>query len=482
MLSSDLETAGNKIVTCLQRIPASKDWTTMPAASRTPLAFEDPPEPNVPSEGAALPFYGRVYRAAHARRAQNQRSETKLHTTAPTARRAKTGQSDDVQGQLNSRLHDALRSAVDWLWETGAQMVLTSVAPATGSKLRIPPPFVTGRKLSDICQPKKGAKDPLMEAVDARRPFRVEVASINLADGSEMRCRLTGVPYFDSSTGGFAGYRGTGTAMGDAARPHVQDPEFVEQLRGPGALTTSAEAGPKQAIDQQDNLGPQECFASVAHELRTPLNAILGLAEMIMDRHLGKDIARYQEYGQCIHDSGVHLLELLDSLLGQSATKDDRQSLEFRALDVAELTEGALRIVKDEAQQANVALVNELCSHLPKVHGDRRAVRQILLNLLTNAIKYTPREGSVGIEGEGVLKLTVWDSGVGIAPEDQEKVFQKSYRAPEVRLDKPGKGLGLAISRELARAMHGEITIDSRPGEGSRVSLWLPLDNAPPRS
>ncbi|MDH3791342.1 MAG: ATP-binding protein, partial [Rhodospirillales bacterium] len=119
----------------------------------------------------------------------------------------------------------------------------------------------------------------------------------------------------------------------------------------------------------------------------------------------------------------------------------------------------------------------------PWVNGERHALRQILLNLLTNAIKFTPAGGTVGVEWQApdmaALELIVWDTGVGIDPKDQERVFERSYRAPQKNLERPGSGLGLSISRNLARAMRGDITIESRPGEGSRVTLQLPLDPDP---
>jgi signal transduction histidine kinase len=117
------------------------------------------------------------------------------------------------------------------------------------------------------------------------------------------------------------------------------------------------------------------------------------------------------------------------------------------------------------------------------VTGERHALRQILLNLLTNAIKFTPAGGTVGVEWQApdttALDLTVWDTGVGIDPKEQERVFERSYRARQRGLERPGSGLGLAIARDLARAMGGDITIESRPGAGSRVTLRLPLDRDP---
>jgi signal transduction histidine kinase len=205
-------------------------------------------------------------------------------------------------------------------------------------------------------------------------------------------------------------------------------------------------------LSNSGGLAFQSRLASIAHELRTPLNAIMGFAEVIKDRHLGDDLARYQDYARNIHESGLHLLDVINGLLDMARTDASAEISDSEELDVAEVAASVLRMLEDRAEEAKVVLINDIVADEPQIRAERRAVRQILINLLANAIKYTPPGGAAGIEsrcdGETSLALTVWDTVVGIAPEDQEKVFERSYRV-------------------------------SSPGEGSRMTLWLPLAEAP---
>lgn len=432
----------------------------------------------MPNEVAAMPYFGRAGRAAHSRRSEHQGIGRTRHSRPPSPSLPGAHQSPPRSTQPSSRWRDMLRSAVDWLWETDAQLNITFVMPVDVSTGTVPSQLTTGHNLNNLPGFESGISRSPSNAIKSRQPFRRESIALIVGDGVSVDYQLTGIPYFDDNSGRFGGYRGTGTltpsALGPNRRSALATGQPAETTDGTGSSKVRPERNPTTTSDEE----LQERFASVAHELRTPLNAILGFSSVMKDRHFGDDKGRYQEYGQYIHDSSVHLLDVVNSLVELAMNDNDQQSIRDEAIDVAELAASALRMLGEEAKSAKVSVGNELPAGLRQVRGDRRAVRQILLNLLSNAIKYTPQEGSAGIECEEVLKLTVWDTGLGIAPEDQEKVFERSYRAPEVRLDKPGSGLGLAISRGLARAMGGEITLESEPGQGSRVSLWLSLDRA----
>ena len=383
--------------------------------------------------------------------------------------------------RLLHRYSDMLRSAVDWLWETDAGLTLTHVSPPVAAALGIPSRMLVGRSLLHLFA--LDASDPaarrLTGVVAARRAFRDEHFVIASSGGKKTPVRIAGVPYYDEETGDFAGYRGTGTALPEAIGTGDDDGQTAGELL---ALLESALARKDQLeweLSREGDEAFQLRLAGVAHELRTPLNAIIGFAEVMKDRHLGDDPARYRDYARNIHESGLHLLEVISDLLDLSRIDAGRLRPDRELIDIEEIVAGALRMLADKAEEAEVALVDDIEPGIPEIAAERRAVRQILINLLSNAIKFTPRGGSVGIEGrkEGdrVIALTVWDTGVGIAPENQVKVFERAYRVTTPGLERPGSGLGLAISRDLARALGGDVGLSSTLGEGTRVTLKLPL-------
>lgn len=409
-------------------------------------------------------------------------SKAGTNLKADTLDRGVAGQLEAQISRLSLRYNDMLRSSVDWLWETDSELGLIYVSPPIASALGVPAQVLIGRGLYHLLGLKEGelAGSPIAAAIAARRPFRDAHFLLAGSSNGDLGHRITGVPFYDGNTGAFAGYRGTGTAARHVNDHADGDAEAAVRLL---QLLEAALARKDQLeweLSQAGDQAFQTRLAGIAHELRTPLNAIIGFAQVIQERHLGDDPVRYQDYARNIHESGLHMLEVVNDLLDLARIDAGHQNLESESLDVETIAASALRMLADKAQEAEVLLVNEIPAGLPKIRGERHALRQILLNLLTNAIKYTPSGGSAGVEiqtdGASMLTVTVWDTGVGIALDEQERVFERAYRVPQTGLDRPGSGLGLAISRNLARAMGGDITIASNPGKGSRVTLRLPLD------
>lgn len=387
--------------------------------------------------------------------------------------------------RLSLRYNDMLRSTVDWLWETDARLNLTFISPPIATTLGIPAQMLIGRSLLHLFGLEEGGHTDgrMAAAIAARRSFRDENFVLDIGDGVRTSYRVTGVPYYDETTGQFAGYRGTGTAIPETAEAAGEGAETAGQLL---EMLESALACKDQLEWELSKTGDETLrsrLAGIAHEMRTPLNAIIGFAEVIKEHQLGDDPERCQDYAQDIHESGLHLLEIVNDLIDLARIDAGSQELVTEPLDVAPIVASALRMIKDKAREARLTLVDDVTPGTPKVMAERQALRQILLNLLTNAIKFTPDGGKLGIEcradDAGSLNLIVWDTGVGIGPEDLERVFERSYRAPQHDVERPGSGLGLSISRDLARAMGGDISITSRPGEGTRVTLRLPLDPGP---
>ncbi len=362
---------------------------------------------------------------------------------------------------------DMLRSVADWHWETEQELNLIQVSPGLTAALGRPGESLLGHSLFDLIDPADGSLRTVTAAVRQRRPFRVE--ALRLADSTGAQsCRLTGLPYYEAASGRFAGYRGTGTAAETAGGKKDSSARMLKILEAALARKDELEWQLSEGSDQV----LKSRLAAIAHELRTPLNAILGFAEALKDGHLGIDAERQRDCARNIHESGRHLTAVIDSLFGEVPREEQEPKV-----DVAEVTASALRMLEPRAEAAGIKVINALPSHLPPARGEVHVLRQILLNLLTNAIKYTPKGGSVGVEAKieqpDLLRVMIWDTGVGIAPEEHERVFQHAYRAPQSGKEQPGSGLGLAISRNLAQGLGGDIEISSMPNQGTRVSLRL---------
>jgi two-component system cell cycle sensor histidine kinase PleC len=220
-------------------------------------------------------------------------------------------------------------------------------------------------------------------------------------------------------------------------------------------------------------------LANMSHELRTPLNAILGFSEMITSRIFAAKPEKHYEYAGLIHDSGFHLLTLINDILDLAKIEAGSWTLRESELDLAEIVAESCAMVQPRADSGGCELRVAIDAHLPYVHGDERALKQILLNLLSNAVKFTPRGGRVTVfarrEADGTVVLGVTDTGVGIAIEDQERVFQNfgQGRHDVVTADK-GTGLGLPIVKGLVEAHGGSIALVSEVGEGTTVTIHLP--------
>jgi len=221
-----------------------------------------------------------------------------------------------------------------------------------------------------------------------------------------------------------------------------------------------------------------EFLASVSHEIRTPLNAIIGFSDAMKSRLFGPVPAKYAEYAELIHESGRHLLELIGDVLDLSKIEADSYELsqdDFNASDVVEL---CVRMLSQRAEEAGVIIEREVDAALP-VTADRRAMRQILLNLLSNAIKFTPKDGVIVVMARRLddqLVLGVGDSGPGIPADELSQLGQRYMQATTARNSaERGSGLGLSLVKALAEMHGGEMSIDSTLGEGTTVSVNLPI-------
>ncbi|MDF2901202.1 MAG: ATPase [Phenylobacterium sp.] len=221
----------------------------------------------------------------------------------------------------------------------------------------------------------------------------------------------------------------------------------------------------------------------MSHELRTPLNAINGFSEIMVGEMFGQlGDPRYKGYAQDILSSGQHLLALINDILDMSKIEAGKMALKFEPLWLEEVAEDAVRLVRNRAEAAGLALTIDF-PHLPEVEADYRALKQVLLNLLSNAIKFTPRGGRVTIRAEGRqdplgerVRISVQDTGIGIAQDDLARLA-KPFEQVENQHSKTtqGSGLGLALTKSLVEMHGGSLDMQSAPGEGTMVSFSLPV-------
>jgi cell cycle sensor histidine kinase DivJ len=226
------------------------------------------------------------------------------------------------------------------------------------------------------------------------------------------------------------------------------------------------------------NRAKSRFLANMSHELRTPLNAIIGFSEVMGREMFGPLLPRYQEYSRLIHESGNHLLDLINSVLDMSKIEAGKFSLFEEVFDLDMVVRSAMDVLTISAERAGVRLTCVVAQDVHHIRADQRALKQILVNLLSNGVKYTPPDGLVHVSAcasaEGVI-VRVRDSGIGIAPEDLKRLGQpfEQGEGPQTRA-REGTGLGLALVKALAALHGGKAELASVLGEGTTVTVILP--------
>ncbi|HXH83812.1 MAG TPA: GAF domain-containing protein [Candidatus Tectomicrobia bacterium] len=227
------------------------------------------------------------------------------------------------------------------------------------------------------------------------------------------------------------------------------------------------------------NRHKSEFLANMSHELRTPLNAIIGFSEVLLERMFGELNDKQEEYLGDILSSGRHLLSLINDILDLSKIEAGRMELEVAAFDLPQAIDNALILVRERAARRGIALERVVDEKLGEVRADERKIKQVLLNLLSNAVKFTPEGGRIEVRAavnDGVAEIAVADTGIGIAPEDQEAIFEEFRQVGTDYAKKhEGTGLGLALARRFVELHGGRLTVESEPGRGSTFTFTIPV-------
>jgi signal transduction histidine kinase len=222
-------------------------------------------------------------------------------------------------------------------------------------------------------------------------------------------------------------------------------------------------------------------LANMSHELRTPLNAILGFSQVLRQELFGEVNAKQAEYLDDIVASGNHLLSLINDVLDLSKVEAGQVELELATLSLRETLDRGVVTVRERAAKAGIHVSLDLAADVDLVRGDERRLRQVVFNLLANAIKFTPEGGRVLVATRRAgrdAEVSVADTGPGIAAEDRERIFEEFQQTDVGISQREGTGLGLALSRRLVELHGGRIWVESELGRGSRFVFTLPLREA----
>jgi PAS domain S-box-containing protein len=244
------------------------------------------------------------------------------------------------------------------------------------------------------------------------------------------------------------------------------------------ARTREQEVADKSRQLEVANQHKSEFLANMSHELRTPLNAIIGFSEVLLDRMFGDVNDKQEEYLRDIHVSGQHLLSLINDILDLSKVEAGRMELELSDFDLPTAIDSALTLVRERAQRRGVTVHKTIAPDLGGIRADERKIRQVILNLLSNAIKFTPEGGRIDVHAtvsDGFLEVAVTDTGIGIAPEDHQAVFEEFRQVGPSQAKSEGTGLGLALCRKFIELHGGTIAVHSEPGLGSTFRFRVPL-------
>jgi PAS domain S-box-containing protein len=230
---------------------------------------------------------------------------------------------------------------------------------------------------------------------------------------------------------------------------------------------------------EQGNRRKSEFIAHISHELRTPLNAILGFSDVMRSERLGSfSNPKYLAYANDIHTSGTHLLAIINDLLDLAKVEAGKLELNFTAVGLEEVADYVLRMTREDAATAKVIVRRAIPGNLPRVVADLKSLRQVLLNLVSNAIKFTNAGGEVlisaNVEHNGTLALRVKDSGVGMSSTELEAALQPFGRVEDADRPRPGTGLGLPLTKSLVEANRAQLALHSEPGRGTLAEITFP--------
>ncbi len=363
--------------------------------------------------------------------------------------------------ESEERFRDFAELGADWFWEMGPDLRFTYLSPRVEEVLGVPPAAHMGKTRLEMAgaSTENGKWHKHQGDLKERIPFTDFRYEREMPGGGRIHISASGKPIFDDE-GNFAGYRGIGTDL-------TRQMEAEEALRL--ALTDAEEA----------NQAKSDFLATMSHELRTPLNAIIGFSEMIKGQFFGAlGSTKYEEYADDIRTSSEHLLALVNDILDLSVIEAGQQILNFEELEVADVAADCSPIIESSARKKEIDYRVDIPAGIPAVRADRRSLKQILFNVLSNAVKFTPQGGEIAFRISATSTdhvFEIQDNGIGVRAEKLPSLTEPFVRTESDPLvAQEGTGLGLAIVKSLVDLHAGRLTIKSSLGEGTCVTIKIP--------
>jgi PAS domain S-box-containing protein len=367
------------------------------------------------------------------------------------------------------RFRDIAEVAGDFFWESDVAGRFTFLSERFTEVTGIGAAEIIGRSGREVIALASDGEDArqLALAFRACAPFRDLTLSITLRSGEARWWRLSGSPFFDEASGAFRGFRGAGS-------------EVTAVMRAARELREAKEAA------EAASTAKSEFLATMSHELRTPLNAVIGFSEIMHKEVLGPvGVAAYRDYAGDILHSGQHLLAMINDILDFAKIDAGQMRLIEAETDLLDIARRAARAIEPQATAAGIAVALTAEEPALPVWGDERRLRQVLLNLVSNAVKFTPEGGKVAIElgrtAADEARIVVRDTGIGIASEDLPRVVEPFRQVDSGHARRhEGTGLGLAICERLVRLHGGTLRLESQLGAGTVVTIILPRERSVP--
>ncbi len=378
-------------------------------------------------------------------------------------RRQRQARKDEKKLRRNKeRFRDFAEIASDWFWATDEQLRFSYLSNQLIEATGLQPKDIVGKTRKDLAKVNSNDVGWLQHLTDlaARRPFRDFRYEFISPDGESLWLSISGKPVF-SDDDEFLGYRGTGT-------------NITAEFKAQAELRKAKEEAEIASRSKSTFL------ANMSHELRTPLNAIIGFSDLMKRGVSGKiENPRHQEYVDDIYGAGEHLLAIINEILDLAKVEAGNSPLGEDEIDTCEIVQSVSSLLAERAHESQVRLVIEQLSDLPLLWADARKLKQILLNLLSNALKFTPPGGTVTVGvscdvARGYI-FHVKDTGIGIAPSDIPKALAAFQQIDsELNRKYEGTGLGLPLAKAFVEQHGGTLSLKSAIGEGTSAIVVFP--------